>query len=65
MKKQKQRERTQFSFEIDNTLAAEIDAITSQSLGLTKADIGRAALREKVREIRQRLEAGEEVAVSV
>lgn len=61
----KQRERIQFAFEIDPDLDAEINEVVSLVPGLKKAVLGRSSLREKVREIKQKLANGEEVVVSI
>lgn len=63
-KQQRERPR-QLGFEIDEGLEADLQFCIERVPGLKKSDLGRSALREKVREIKQKLENGEEVFVTV
>lgn len=64
-KQHTKRERTQFSIVIDDALANEIQTVLERSTGLTKTHLGRIALREKCRELKTRLDSGEEIFLGV
>lgn len=63
--KQSRERPPQLGFEIDEALDADLQFCIDRVPGLKKSDIGRSALREKVREIKQKIENGEEVFVTV
>lgn len=58
-------EKKQFNIPIDGELDAEIDEIVSTVPNLTKTIYGNAALREKVRKDKRKIERGERIAVTI
>lgn len=59
------REKTAFTFQIDDVMNTEIEEVVSKVPGLTKSLLARTALNDKLREIKRKLDAGEEVAVTI
>jgi hypothetical protein len=55
----------QISFHVTEELDAEIKEVVNSLPGITIADLGRAAFREKVREIRERQQKGEEIVLTI
>lgn len=55
----------QIGFEMDAQLAADVQDVVDRVPGLKKSDLGRVALREKVREIKEKLANGEQIAISI
>lgn len=61
----KERERRQVSFEVDKGLQNRLRKVARSIQGATIADIGRAALNEKLSELETRIAEGQKVTITI